>query len=195
MKRIGRFLAIATIAIVPGVLSAQTLECQGTALNVKAAALSTPRTGSLVNFTGSGGQLDPLPLLEMNVTISGAPALPAQRPACITLTFSVQVDPSDNYSVFQASIDDVPMSGHGTLYPEYGYTTPIVFDAVNQGSFIPNPGAGFPNPANSRIVSYTFFASVMPGTRTIRIRLAGCCSPVPAGASLFVRAATLIARW
>ena len=177
---------IAVLALLPAAMPAQ--ECQGLALNTKAVALAAPRIGPLVNFTGSGGLLDPVPLLETNITVVAL----AARPACVTVTFSAQVDPSDNYGVYQASIDNTPMNGHGSLAPEYGFTTPIVFDAVNQGSFL--PGSATLNGANSRIVSYTFFASVSPGAHTIRIRLASCCSPIPVGGGV-VRAATVVARW
>jgi hypothetical protein len=184
-------IAFAATAVIPALATAQTPECQGTNLNTKAVALAVPRSGSLVNFTGSGGQLDPIPLLETNINVIGL----SGRPVCVTVTFSAEVDPRDNYGVYQASIDGVPMSGHGTLFPEYGLATPIVFDAVNPGSYLPTPTAT--NNLNYRMVSYTFFASVMPGARTIRIRVAGCCSTAPVGFSPwdFVRAATLVARW
>ena len=187
-------MLLAAFAVLQGVAAAQTApapECQGITLNTKAVALAAPRGGSLVNFTGSGGQLDPLPLLETNINVIWLPA----RPQCVTVTFSAQIDPGDNYGVYQTSIDNVPMAGHGAL-TEAGLTTPIVFDAVNQGTYLPIDPYRFLNAANSRFVSYTFFASVLPGTRTIRVRVAGCCSPVPVGIStIFVRAATLVARW
>jgi hypothetical protein len=195
-KMTNRYKALSVIAALsafPAATMAQTASpgCQGITVNMKAAALASPRSGSLVNFTGSGGQLDPVPLLETNINVIGLPG----RPVCVTVTFSAQVDPRDNYGVYQASIDNVPMSGHGTLFPEYALTTPIVFDAVNPGSYLPTPTAT--NNLNFRMVSYTFFASVMPGVRTIRIRVAGCCSAAPVGFSPwdFVRAATMVARW
>ena len=191
MKTLHKLLiAIAGIMVIPTVVSAQALECQGGGGNTKAVALAAPRTGPVVNFTGSGGLLDPIPLLETTINIIGSPV----RPVCVTVTFSAQADPADNYAVYQASIDDVPMSGHGSLFPEYGLSAPIVFDAVNQGFYIPLPPYAFVNPGNSRFVSYSFFASVAPGVRTIRIRLAACCSPTTPGV-LPVRAATLVARW
>ena len=169
----------------------QAGECQGIAINTKAVALSVPRTGDMLNFTGSGGHLDPNPLLQTDINVVGLPA----HPVCVTVTFSSQADPSDNYAVYQASIDNVPMAGHGTLQAEYGFTTPIVFDAVNQGFALATGPGNILNAANSRMVSYTFFASLLPGTHTIRIRLAGCCSPVLSGPSIIVRAATLVARY
>ena len=70
------------------------------------AALTAPRSGWLTNFSGSGGQLDPVPLLETT--------LPCPHVAPFAnSTFSAQADPGDNYGVYQASIDNVPMDGHG----------------------------------------------------------------------------------
>src|SRR5690349_13064700 len=120
-------LAIAAFAVGPAL--AQTAVCQGMAMNTKAVALAAPRTGDMLNFAGSGGHLDPNPLLQTDIDVVGLPG----RPVCVTVTFSSQADPTDNYAVYQASIDNIPMAGHGSLQAEYGCTTPIVFDAVNQG--------------------------------------------------------------
>jgi hypothetical protein len=89
------------------------------------------------------------------------------------------------------------MIGHGSLAPEYpGLTTPIVFDAVNQGTYLPVSPYTYLNNGNSRFVSYTFFAFVEPGTHVMRIKLAACCSPLPGGyGGVSVRAATAVLRW
>lgn len=145
----------------------------------------------VTNFSFAG-QLDPVPLLETTINTIGG----RTTTACVTVTFSAQVDPGDNYGVYQASIDDVPMIGHGSL-PEYA-PTPIVFDAVNQVSLLPGDPSRYPNSANSRMVSYTFFASVAPGTHTIKIKVAGCCggnNPAGFSPNPFVRAATVEVRW
>jgi hypothetical protein len=194
MKLNPLIITLAAAAAVPviaaGQVSAQT-GCESVAVQMKTVGLATPRSGSLVNFTGSGGNLDPVPLLEASFTVS-----PSSRSACVALTFSAQSDFGDNYGVYQASIDDVPMTGHASLAPEYGFTTPIVFDAVNQGTYLPVSPYIYPNYSNSRFVSYTFFATVTPGTHTMRIKVAGCCSSTPGGiASVFVRSATAVLRW
>ena len=184
-------IAMGVMAVFPMLMSAESVECQSITANTKAVALASPRGGPLVNFTGSGGLLDPVPLLETQITVPGPPG----RVNCVTLTFSAQADPGDNYGVYQASIDSVPMSGHGTL-SEYGISTPVVFDAVNQATFLPTDPNRFFNPATSRMVSYTFFAPVTPGVHTIVVRVAGCCSQSPGGVSpVFVRAATMVATW
>lgn len=187
----------AAAATIPSIASAQIttqpLRCESMSVQTQAVALAEPRSGFLVNFTGSGGQLDAVPLLESSFTV--APS--SQRTVCVALTFSAQIDPGDNYGVYQASIDNIPMVGHGSLAAEYpGLTTPIVFDAVNQGTYLPVDPYRYPNGANSRFVSYTFFAMVTPGTHTMRIKLAACCSPMPGGfGGVSVRAATALLRW
>ena len=198
MKMLNKLMITITaaIAVIPWMASAETttqpLGCESVSLQMQAVSLAAPRSGSLVNFSGSGGLLDPVPLLESNFTVAAL----TQRAVCVFLTFSAQIDPSDNYGVYQASIDNVPMIGHGTLAPEYGYTTPVVFDAVNQGSSLPVSPYSYPNGANSRFVSYTFFAMVPPGTHTMRIKVAGCCSQLAVGiGGVFVRAATAVLRW
>ena len=186
-------IAMGVMAVYPILMSAQALECESSTSNFnnKAVALAAPRSGNLVNFTGSGGQLDPVPLLETTININGS----ANHPACVAVTFSAQTDFGDNYGVYQASIDNVPMSGHA-LMTEYGLTTPVVFNAVNQATYLPRDPYRFFNSATSQMVSYTFFAPVGPGVHTIRIRVAGCCSPVPGGSSpVFVRSATMVATW
>jgi hypothetical protein len=171
----------------------QSVTCDSISAQMHAVALAAPRSGALVNFSGSGGQLDPVPLLESNFTVIGLP----QRPVCVALTFSAQIDPTDNYGVYQASIDNNPMLGHGSMTAEYpAITTPVVFDAVNQGSYLPVAPYNYPNYGNSRFVSYTFFAMVLPGTHTMRIKMAACCSPSPGGiGGVSVRAATALLRW
>jgi hypothetical protein len=189
-------IAVAAAAI-PSAASAQVTtqptRCESMSVQIQAVALPAPRSGSLVNFSGSGGQLDPVPLLESTFTVPPS----TQRAVCVFLTFSAQIDPGDNYGVYQASIDDIPMVGHGSLAAEYpGFTTPVVFDAVNQGSYLPVDPYRYFNGSNSRFVSYTFFAMVSPGAHTMRVKVAACCSPVPGGmAGVFVRAATAVLKW
>ena len=134
----------------------------------KTVSLSGPRT-STVDFSGSGGQLDPVPLLETEFK-SG--------PTCVLVNFSAQADPQDNHIVFQASIDDIPMEGQ-TQFPYLtpAPATPVVWDPEETNLNV------------SRMVSYTFFARVPLGVHTVRIRFAGCCSPTP-GSGL-VRAAVM----
>lgn len=180
------FCVAAIFGVLQGIAAAQT--CQSVSVNAKSVALPSPRSGAVVNFSTTG-QLDPVALLETDITVLNL----VSPTSCVMVTFSAQADPSDNYAIYQASIDDVPMQGHGTLAPEYGFKTPIVFDATNQVSTLPY-GSSFQNTSNSRMVSYTFFASVPNGQHKVRIRLGSCCNNGPIGGTT-VRAATMVVRW
>ena len=153
-------LAMVPLLAFPGTpAEAQQIECGSNAASqFKAVALSAPRTAT-VDFSGSGGQLDPLPLLETEI-VAG--------PGCVVVHFSAEANPLDNFIVFQASIDDVPMQGQ-TQFPYLSPApgTPVVFDPEET------------NLNAARMVSYTFFAKVSKGAHTVRIRFAGCCSPNP----------------
>jgi hypothetical protein len=163
VSTIARLAALALI-ILPALalpskfVEAQQVECANRAGGqFKAVATSTPRTAT-VDFSGSGGQLDPVPLLETEIN----------GPGCVVVHFSAQAAPQDNFIVFQASIDDIPMEGHAQFpYITPALTTPVVFDPEETNLNI------------SRMVSYTFFKRVGPGSHAVRIRYAGCCSPVP----------------
>src|SRR3974390_1659987 len=95
-------IAAATTAILPAALAQSTLpppECNSTvSVQMQAVALAAPRNTPLVNFSGSGGQLDPVPLLQTSFNVFGVPG----RPVCVALTYSAQIDPTDNYGVYPA---------------------------------------------------------------------------------------------
>jgi hypothetical protein len=155
---------------------AANTECQGLQVNMKAVALPGQRVlNPIVDFGGSGGQLHPVPVLQTDFNVFPLPA----RSTCVVVTFSTQADPQDNHIVFQASIDNVPMLGHGTFL---GLPTPVVVDPEET------------NLNNTRMLSYTFFAHVGPGVHTLRIRAASCCTSNPTG-GLVIRAATAIVRY
>jgi hypothetical protein len=164
-------LSVAVIGAPLSTTSAQTqqLECaNGAGGQFKAVALAAPRIAT-VDFSGSGGQLDPVALLETEIKTG---------PTCVLVHFSAQADPQDNFAVFQASIDDIPMEGHAQFpYLTPAPTTPVVFDPEETNLNV------------SRMVSYTFFARVDRGSHMVRVRFAGCCSPNP-GSGL-VRAAVM----
>jgi hypothetical protein len=149
-------------------------ECQGISLNTKAVALTAAKVlNPVVDFSGSSGQLDPTPLLQADVEVQPG------RATCVVVHFSVQADPQDNFIVFQASLDDTPMAGHGTFLQ---YATPVVVDPEET------------NLNNTRMLSYTFFAPGTPGKHTVRIRIASCCTSNPVG-GLFVRGASLVVNY
>jgi hypothetical protein len=162
-------------------------------MQTKTVALAAPRSGPLVKFHWFSWQSRPGAAARKQFHCSPIGSTRRLRGGDLQRANR----PGDNYGVYQASIDDVPMIGHGTMTAEYpNIATPVVFDAVNQGSAIPVDPYRYPNAANSRFVSYTFLAVLPAGTHTMRIKVAGCCSNLPGGfASVFVRAATAVIRY
>jgi hypothetical protein len=156
--------------------AAPALECQAVTINTKAVALPSARVlNPVVDFSGSGGQLDPTPLLQTDIDV--APSILA-RGGCLVVHFSTQADPQDNAIIFQVSLDNVPMTGHGAIL----FSTPVVADPEETDKNL------------SRMLSYTFFAPLTAGKHTIRVRIASCCTSNPTG-GLVVRAATLVAQY
>lgn len=157
----------------PALLCAQPVECESVNLRVRTVVKNGVQQAS-VNFSPAG-QLDPNPILETQIQ--------SFAKTCVVVHFSTQADPLDNFIVFQASIDNVPMSGHAQFpYLSPAPTTPVVFDPEETNLNV------------SRILSYTFVATVGPGVHTVRIRFAGCCSavvPVPVLNSAIVRNAVM----
>jgi len=176
-NQFGRMAAAAAMLLIPalGRAQAQTTECESVTLRQKAISKTGPVQLATVDFA-AGGQLDPTPLLETQIQVF--------TKTCVFVTFSAQADPQDNFIVFQASVNNVPMSGHAQFpYLTPAPATPVVFDPEETNLNV------------SRMVSYTFFAQVGPGTHTVRIRFAGCCSLVPGGNSAFIRAAAMSIRY
>jgi hypothetical protein len=157
--------------------------CDTRASRVNAVKLAAPIENT-VDFSGSNGAFDPIPLLVTAIDVGGRNA------ACVIARFSAQVNIGDNTVVFQASIDDNPMEGH-TLYPEEFRSpqliTPIVLDKA-----VFSQTRGFSVPTT---VSYNFFMTVKPGAHTVRIKWAGCCSSDPASASVIALAAVLTVEY
>lgn len=173
-----KLFAVGVLTVFPVVSHAQVgpaaPACQAIQFNVNAVALPAPKVlNPVVDFSGSGGQLDPTPLLQTTINV-----LPG-RPTCVVVHFSTQADPQDNAIVFQASIDNVPMLGHGTAL---SYATPVVSDPEETNLNL------------SRILSYTFFAPVAPGVHIVRIRVASCCTSNPTG-GLLIRGASLVVKY
>ncbi|MBI4908190.1 MAG: hypothetical protein HY820_31480 [Acidobacteria bacterium] len=158
--------------ILPALGLAQPTECEGVNVRVKAVARNSPQW-STVDFANIPfGQLDPTPLLQTEFRSTGS--------TCVVVHFSAQADPQDNHILFQASIDNVPMSGHAQFpYLTPAPATPVVWDPEESNFNL------------SRMLSYTFVAVVGPGQHTVRIRFAGCCSSVPGGNSALVRNAVM----
>jgi len=156
--------------------------CDNRAPRVTAVKLAAPISNT-VDFSGSNGALDPVPLLEAKIFVGG------KKNSCVIAHFSAQVNTGDNLIVFQASIDDTGvMEGHGLLPDEIRspqLTTPIVMDRGTVFS------AARPDINVPTLASYNFFQIVKPGLHTVKIKWAGCCSADPASVSAETLAAVL----
>jgi hypothetical protein len=136
------------------------LECRSKAGTVKAVALTDERAPN-TDFSGTGGALDPEPLLQTVIRVGKN----LGRHKCIIAHFSAQVVPHDSFIMFQVSVDGVPMAGHArfpfiTPSPE----TPVVWDS----------NVGIEN--YSILTAYNFFIQVEPGEHRVEVRFANCCS-------------------
>jgi hypothetical protein len=166
-----RFPMVAVVPLVlllPAARPAFATECTSLAFIAKGVSMDAPRQ-STVDFSPSGGQLDPVPLIETTILVRGS---------CVMAHFSAQADPLDNHIMFQVSIDDVPMLGH-TQFPYLVPAPPtlVVWDPEETNFNL------------SRMLAYNFVARVTPGVHVVRVRFAGCCSANPGSA--VVRAAVL----
>lgn len=164
--------------------NSETTVCDNRAPRINAVKLAAPILNT-VDFSGTNGAFDPIPLLETKIHVGG------KSPSCVVAHFSAQVSTGDNTVVFQASIDDEPMEGH-TLYPEElrspQLTIPVVIDRGTIFRVFPEPQVLIPVPT---MASYNFFKIVKPGSHTVRIKWAGCCSSVPNSVSAEALAAIL----
>jgi hypothetical protein len=143
--------------------------CESLAPFVKAVALdgTCHPTYSTFNFPADGlGHFDTL--MSTTVHVGGAP-----RSSCLIATFSTQAYPLDNSIVFQVRVDGEAMNGH--MGGAGSVSAPVVFDP--EETDLNNP----------RMLSYTFFKRVRPGTHTVDVQFAGCCSgaPVPGAVAAY----------
>jgi hypothetical protein len=176
MKTQSLLMMMAALAMFPSVSSAQTTpQCAGVQLFTTALALTPTTLYGVTDFSGTMGQLDPTPIAEARIQV--LEVIP-HLPQCVTVTFSTEATPEDNSIIFQASIDNIPMNGHGASV----YSTPIVWDPEETDKNLP------------RMLSYTFFASLTPGAHTVRIRVASCCTSNPTG-TVVINAGTVVVRY
>lgn len=177
MKRVNFYLLLLCGAVSlwlthSGWASDDQVECQNTVKKVKAVSSRGVHIAN-VNFTASGGNFDPVPLLKTTVSVSGG------KPSCLLAYLSAIPRPTDNHIVFQVRVDGVPMEGH---VPDLFSTgTPAVSDPNQSDEFVDPP----------RMAAYNFFTEATEGEHTIEVLFAACCSPVNLGPS-YVDAATLI---
>jgi hypothetical protein len=164
----GRFIPMAMswllMLVFGSQVSAQTgaASCESRTLLVKAAASGVRTTTVNFNTDGLGnpdptGYFDPTPLISTNVVTNA-------RTSCLVVHFSALVEPQDNHAMFQVRVDGSPMEGHA-IFP-YSVPTvqaPVVWDPEETDKNL------------TRMVAYSFFASVGPGEHTVDVLFAGCC--------------------
>jgi len=162
--------AVTTLAAAP----VRAEECESAAPRVKAVSLDGTfhPTYSVFNYPADGaGHFDTL--MSTTVTVGGG-----RLPSCLIANFSTQAYPLDNSIIFQVRVDGVPMEGH--MNGSGDIAAPIVWDPEETDR------------NNPRMVSYTFFKKVTPGTHTVDVLFAGCCSAAaPEGPAAYAGAPVL----
>jgi hypothetical protein len=145
------FVLFAVAALlVPGSAGAETIACRSLAPTVKAVTIAEDYFPVTTLFQFPSGSLQPM--LDTTISVTGA------GPTCVVAYFSAVVKPSDNYMVFQVTLDGVPMHGHTRHYTSP--STPVVVETeetdLNQ----------------ARMIAHQFFLRVNPGVHTVRVSVA-----------------------
>lgn len=136
--------------------------CVGTAQVVRAQSSGVRTTTVNFNTDQFGnpdptGYFDPTPLIATTFTTTA-------ESTCLVVHFSALAEPQDNHVMFQVRVDGKPMQGHA-IFP-YSIPTvkaPVVWDPEETDQNL------------TRMVAYSFFAAIGPGTHKIEARFAGCC--------------------
>jgi hypothetical protein len=150
MKSIVRIAIAAGVLAVPGLAAAQPIACRSAAGTVKAVTISEDYFPVKTRFQMDVPNLEPLLTTSISVTGSGL--------SCVLATFSAIAKPTDNYMVFQVTLDGVPMLGHTVTFPNP--LTPVVIETEETDLNQP------------RMVSHQFFQKVAPGVHTVTVNVA-----------------------
>ena len=150
MKSIVRIAIAAGVLAVPGLARAENVVCRSTTDTVKAVTIAEDYFPVTTRFQLDTPNLQPL--LETSISVTGS------APSCVLATFSAVVRPTDNYMVFQVTLDGVPMLGHTVTYPHP--LTPVVIETEETDLNQP------------RMVSHQFFLKVAPGVHTVTVNVA-----------------------
>ena len=137
--------------LVPSLAGAETIVCRSTAPTVKAVTIAEDYFSVTRLFQFDTPNLEPLLTTDISVTGTGQ--------SCVVAYFSAVVKPSDNYMVFQVTVDGVPMRGHTVTYPQP--QTPVVIESEETDLNQP------------RMVAHHFFLRVGPGVHTLTVNVAG----------------------
>jgi hypothetical protein len=152
------FSLVALAALfIPSAASAEPIACRSLAATVKAVTISEDYFKVTRYFQFDTPNLEPM--LETTISVTGT------SPSCVVASFSAVAKPSDNYLVFQVTVDGVPMLGHTRLYVDPN--TPVVIETEETDMNQP------------RMVAHQFFLRVNPGVHTVRVSVARGSGPGP----------------
>jgi len=145
------FAALAAAAGASIASHAETIVCRSEAATVKAVTIAEDYFAVTTRFQFDVPNLQPL--LETQITVTG------NGQSCVVAYFSAVVKPTDNYMVFQVTVDDVPMHGHTVTFPQP--QTPVVIETEETDQNLP------------RMIAHQFFQRVPPGQHKIAVNVAG----------------------
>ena len=138
------------VLLVPNPAGAETIACRSLAPTVKAVTIAEDYFPVTTLFQFDTPNLQTL--LETSISVTGT------GQSCVVAYFSAVVKPSDNYMVFQVTLDGVPMLGHTVTYPHP--STPVVIETEETDQNLP------------RMIAHQFFLRVSPGVHTVRVSVA-----------------------
>ena len=150
MKKLIKAAIIVGVLVVPSVAGAETIVCRSAAATVKAATIAEDYFAVTTRFQFDTPNLQPL--LETSILVTGT------SPSCVVAYFSAVARPTDNYMVFQVTVDGVPMQGHTVTYPHP--RTPVVIESEETDLNQP------------RMIAHQFFLRVNPGVHTVTVNVA-----------------------
>ena len=148
---------LAVGVVVPSPAGAETIACRSLAPTVKAVTIAEDYFPVTTLFQPPDENLQPL--LETTISVTGAGL------TCVIANFSAVVKPSDNYMVFQVTLDGVPMHGHTRMYVHPDI--PVVIESEETDLNQP------------RMIAHQFFLRVPPGVHTVRVSVAQGSGPGP----------------
>jgi hypothetical protein len=151
MKQLLFATTAALVLVAPQFVLAAPVTCRSETRTVKSVTIAEDYFPVTTRFQLDTPNLQPLLTTSIGVTGQGL--------SCIVADFSAVVKPTDNYMVFQVTVDGVPMYGHTRTFPQP--LTPVVIETEETDLNQP------------RMVSHQFFLRVPPGTHTVTVSVAG----------------------
>lgn len=142
---------LAGLLATPSPARAETIVCRSETAIVKSVTIAESYFAVTTRFQLDVPNLQPL--LTTNILVTGF------GPSCIVADFSAVVKPTDNYMVFQVTVDGVPMLGHTLTFPQP--QTPVVLETEETDQNLP------------RMVAHQFFLKVPPGVHSVTVNVAG----------------------